>query len=134
MIKLIEQKMTEYESKSDSIRSEVEASKDLQFIKSKMLYRIKLLERIDMCRWFLSLLKSAHESNHQDFAHCSNTALGDSADTLAESETSTKLAGEKLSETGIVRQNEQTDEFCDRCGTKMYTRGIYVKCPSCDHW
>jgi len=34
----------------------------------------------------------------------------------------------------IVGQNEQTKELCDRCGTEMYTRGIYIKCPSCDHW
>lgn len=63
------------------------------------------------------LLKSAHGSNHKDFAHCANTGLGDSAATLVDTGTSTELAGERLSETVGVRQNEQAKE-CEWCDGK----------------
>jgi len=66
-----------------------------------------LAPHIDQLNLFL---KSAHESNHKDFAHCTNTRLGECAAPLVESSTIKEVGGERLSETGIVRQNEQAKE------------------------
>jgi len=83
----------------------------------------------------VSFLKSAHESNHKDFADCANTRLGECAAPLVESSTIEEAGGERLSETGIVRQNEQAKEVCPMCtGGNLGKANGKVFCFDCNEW
>ena len=92
--------------------------------------------RADQCASFVNtltlLLKSAHGSNHKDFAHCANMVLGDSAASV-ETYTGEEPAGESLSETVIVRQNEVAKEVCTCGNVEMtYNEDGFERCDICE--
>ncbi len=78
------------------------------------------------------LLLKHDESKQPQPPDFANTTFGEVPQVVSVENQESKQAVEGA--TPVVQQNEQTKELCDRCGTEMYTRGIYIKCPSCDHW
>ena len=131
MMKNIQEYINLLTTKKEKAQQQADKFVRLEILDFAAKYQ-KEADAFSFCITYAELLLDKDTTASAETTHCANTRLGEcaaSAETL-----SLKEPAGGICETPAVRQNEQTKEVCDRCGTEMYERGAFIKCPSCDHW